>query len=134
MLDVGQFAGRDCYFIDFGWPISANVAKDRQGRYVRLWREWRDTICDQIWKSLGCTGRRGAMPPATLIGRVGVWWEVWMPDDRRRRDVDNFTGKHCLDALVWAKLIEDDCKVWQEHRYRRGTWRTGRVLAAVAEV
>ena len=48
--------------------------------------------------------RRVMAPPGVRLS-VGV---QYFPPDRKRRDLDNFCGKSLLDALVYAKVIEDD--------------------------
>ena len=35
---------------------------------------------------------------------------VLNPPDKRRRDIDNFSGKYILDSLI-GSLYEDDCQV-----------------------
>ncbi len=124
---------KNLYQVSLGWPISFNSYKDRNGRTSKIGREWRDTVVDDIWRQLGA-GHMSWQRPEPLLGRVGVWWEMWWPDDKRRRDLDNFTGKHCLDSLVKAGLMQDDCLVWETHHYKRGPWERGQVLVTIAEV
>lgn len=51
--------------------------------------------------------KRAKVPP---LGRVSIVIE-YQPPDRRHRDADNVgaaSGKHAIDGLVAAKVIEDD--------------------------
>lgn len=121
------------YIVNFGWPVSANVYYNRQGRTSEKGRIWRDCIVDEVWQSMGA-GPVGWKKPVPCMGKVAVNWEVWMPNDKRRRDQDNFTGKHCLDVLAKASLIHDDCQVWEEHKYQRGKSGHGCVIMTVHEI
>ncbi len=121
------------YVTDMGWPISFNSYKDRYGRTSQKGRIWRDTVVDTIWAGMGA-GPADWIRPEPCIGKVAVNWEIWMPDDKRKRDIDNFTGKHCLDALAKAGLMLDDCQVWEEHKYQRGKWAKGHVIVTVHEL
>jgi len=122
------------FIVDFGWPISANVYFSRGfASRTKKGRIWSETIVDTIWKSLG-SDLINWHKPEPLIGGVAVYWEVWKPDDSRVRDVDNFSGKHCLDVLAKANLIGDDCQVEEEHRYNRGKYKKGQVICTVMEI
>jgi Holliday junction resolvase RusA-like endonuclease len=121
-------AGGACFEVDLGWPISFNAYKSKGPYPCKEGRIWRDTVRDEIWKPLG------GKPPEPCIGKVAVWWEIWPPDDKRKRDIDNFTGKHCLDALEHAKIFRDDSQVAMEVKIKRPKWRTGRVIVTVHEM
>lgn len=115
------------FSVDLGWPISFNAYKNRRGHTSKAGRLWRDTIVDTIWAPLGG-------PPEPCIGPTAVWWEMWAPDDNRKRDLDNFTGKHCLDVLQKAKLMSNDSQVKLNVMIHRGKWKTGRVIVTVHEM
>jgi Holliday junction resolvase RusA-like endonuclease len=72
--------------------------------------------------------------PDPMIGPVGIWWEIFPPSDNRKRDLDNFTGKHILDMLVKASVMGDDHQVEEEHKYRRPKIGKGFLSIIVAEL
>lgn len=127
LLQLSPIGG--LFVLDLGWPISYNEYKSRHWPVSKKGRLWRQDTVELI--HLQCGGK-----PDPLVGRVHVYWEIWAPDDRRRRDPDNYSGKHCLDALVHAGIISDDSMqhvVRNCHDYR-GKWGKGCVLVTVMEV
>jgi crossover junction endodeoxyribonuclease RusA len=82
------------------FPPSLNNSKTPvKGRMISStrYRAWRR----EAW---GMIKRQG---PAKIKGGFRIAITVTRPD-RRRRDLDNLT-KPCLDALVSAGVVEDDC-------------------------
>ena len=120
----------NCYVITLPWPLSFNSYKDRYQRTSKKGRIWRDATVDIIRQQCG------GMSAEPLIGRVAIYWELWSPDDKRRRDLDNYTGKHILDALVKAQVIGDDnlSVLVEEHKYYRGKFESGGLIITVMEV
>ena len=117
------------YVLPIGWPISFNAYKDRQQRTTKKGRVWRDMVAAKIWDQ--CKGQ-----PEPLIGKVSIYWELWEPQDNRDRDLDNFTGKHILDAIVKAGVIEDDNTrtVVRLVREYRGKCPGGHLIVTAMEV
>jgi len=116
--------------LDLGFPISYNTYRGKKDGWIsKRGIVWRDLTIESIWHQ--CGGK-----PQPLVGRVAIYWETWMPADKRRRDRDNYTGKHCLDVLVKAGVIGDDHSesVWEEHKLRRPNWGPGKVVATVVEI
>lgn len=134
---IPQVAGAQ-YTFCIGWPMSANVYLSKGKRWrSKRGKSWADDIALSVYTQLG--GIRmdvpgAAIPPEPLIGRVGVWHEVWFPDDKRKRDQDNFTGKHIIDMLTYIKMWGDDSQIVEEHRYWRGKWETGCVWIHIGEI
>ena len=117
------------FAITVPWPISANAYYTRGKSWIsQKGRIWRDLAIGQIWDQTG--GRR----PVPLVGRVSLTFEIWMPDDRRRRDLDNYTGKHVIDMLTKSGVWEDDSQVWEIHQYRRGKRGRGEIRIEIKEI
>lgn len=127
MLSLSPVGG--LYVLDIGWPISFNRYKDRYQKTSKDGRLWRDSTIAKIWRQ--CQGK-----PEPLIGKVAIYWELWEPDNRIRRDLDNFTGKHILDCLVKADIITDDNMktIVEEHKLYRGKWSTGNLIITAMEI
>jgi Holliday junction resolvase RusA-like endonuclease len=121
---------QDFYVIVLPWPLSFNAYKDRMQHTTKAGRIWRDLTIGTI------RAQCGGMTPEPLIGRVAIYWELWAPEDNRRRDLDNFTGKHVLDAVVKAGVMSDDnvSVVVEEHKYYRGKNGKGGLIITVMEV
>lgn len=135
--DLGVPVGA-LYSFCIGWPISANVYLSKSKRWrSSIGRVWADTTARFVYRQLGGvrTDVPGAMrPPDPLIGRVGLWFEVWPPDDNRTRDLDNFTGKHIQDFLTYIKIWGDDAQIKERHEYWRTKWNTGCVWVHTMEI
>lgn len=114
------------YMVRLPWPISFNAYKN--GRQTtkkgRLWREDAIAFC-----RAQCKGK-----PTPLLGNVGVWLEIFPPADKRKRDLDNFTGKHILDMLVKAGYMNDDDQIFESHQYKRAKFGRGALCITMAEV
>lgn len=86
-------------WIDLPFPPSLNNSKTPvNGRQISSlrYRKWRA----DAW------GLIALQKPARVAGKFSVEMVVARPD-MRRRDLDNLP-KPCLDALVAAKIVEDD--------------------------
>jgi Holliday junction resolvase RusA-like endonuclease len=109
------------------WPISFNAYKNRQQHTTHQGRIWRINAIEQVYAQ--CGGE-----PEPMIGPVGIWWELFPPNNNIRRDLDNFTGKHILDMLVKARVIGDDQQVAEEHKFKRPKIGKGYLSIIVAEL
>lgn len=117
------------YVLDLGLPISFNRYKDRRQHTTQKGRIWRDETITRVIHQ--CGGY-----PEPLVGRSAIYYELWMPDDNIRRDIDNFTGKHVLDVLVKAKVLSDDNTgfVVEEHKFYRGKNGKGALIVTAMEI
>ena len=128
-LDVRSFAGAGCFYLRLPWPISYNVWGSKGKRWAsKVGRIWRDEMSTAIWQQIG------RHDPEPLIGKVAVYQEIWVPDDNRPRDLDNFTGKHILDLYVKSGLMTDDSKVVEEHKYKYGKYKKGALVTHIIEL
>lgn len=118
------------FFLTLPLPISFNQYKDRRQFTTKKGRIWRDVTIQDIWNQCG---RR---KPKPLIGRCSLSFELWMPEDNRKRDADNYAGKHVIDCLVKAGLIEDDntSHIAEYHVYHRGKAGKGWILVSLIEI
>ena len=114
------------YYFQFPWPISFNAYKHgiHTTKRGRIWRE------NAVGTVLATCGGR----PTALIGRVGLWFEVYPPNDRRKRDLDNTVGKHFWDMLQKAGVLSDDAQVTESHVYRCEKVAKGCVLVHAVEL
>ncbi len=118
------------YVLTLPLPISYNTYAGRvKSQTSKRGRIWRDETVETIYRQ--CGGK-----PEPLVGRCAIYWELWMPDDRRKRDPDNHTGKHVLDAIVRAGIIPDDHAgfVTEEHKYMRGKHGKGCLVVTAMEI
>ena len=127
-LDLQPIGG--AFFLSLPLPISFNRYKNRYQYTTKAGRIWRDETVGHIWDQCG------SMRPEPLVGRSALYQELWMPDDRRRRDADNYTGKHVIDCLVKAGIFEDDNtgNIVELHTYYRGKLGKGALLVSAMEI
>lgn len=116
--------------LDFviSWPISSNQYYSRNNWTSVKGRVWRDRTLGEIWSQTG--GRK----PEPLIGPVKIVYEIWLPNDRRRRDIRNHTGKHLDDLLTKAGVWEDDSQIWECVERRCGKNGKGKVHITIEEI
>ena len=106
------------------WPPSVNHywAARGKGRYIaphaRAWHR-------EAWSILRAHRCR-------YTGPVALYMFAY-PPDRRRRDLDNLL-KAVQDALVAARVIEDDYQVAELHVVRRPPEPPGRVRVVVEPI
>lgn len=128
-LDVSSFPGAGCFYLRLPWPISYNVYASKGKRWAsKAGRVWRDEMSRAIWQQVGRTD------PEPLLGKVALYQELWLPDDNRLRDLDNFTGKHIQDLFQAAGLVPNDANIAEEHRYKRGKYRRGALVVHLIEL
>lgn len=65
-------------------------------------------------------------------GRLVIGVDLF-PPDKRTRDIDNYGGKSLLDALVHAKVIEDDSLVDELRIVRRNIVKGGMCRVFISE-
>lgn len=73
----------------------------------------------------------GIFKPFTGPVRIAV--ELF-PPDKRRRDLDNFSGKALCDALGYANVYMDDSQIKESHNYFREVVKGGRCEIVLEEL
>ena len=124
-----SFEGAGAFYFVLPWPISANVYLSKGKRFRSAkGKLWADAMGGAIWKQVGSAR---AEP---LMGNIAVYHEIWPPDDNRKRDLDNFTGKHIQDMYQRTGLISDDSQVKIELKYWHLPYKTGALVAHLLEI
>lgn len=126
---INTFEGASAFRFVLPWPISANVYYSKNKRYRSAnGRVWAEDMGAAIWRQCG------SARPEPLIGRVAIYSEIWLPDDNRRRDLDNFTGKHIQDMYQFVGVIGNDTDIKEDHRYWRSKYKNGALVVHILEI
>lgn len=87
------------------YPPSVNHYWGQRGKQrflTKRAKEFRALIDDAVWNGFAST--------KAITGELAFFMTVW-PPDKRKRDLDNLL-KGTLDALMHAKVFEDDSQIW----------------------
>lgn len=129
-LGILESAGKRMIYLTMDWPVSMNayyMGRGHAKQVTKGGRDWRRRFILQARDQLGGT-------PEPMVGPVRCWLYLYPPDDRRKRDIDNFAGKHVLDALTKVGLWTDDDQIWDYRVVRRSKLGVGQLIVEAAEL